>query len=498
MRRIINISYRLPFSFVKTDSGVDVRQSAGGLVSAVLQMGPAAGGGKNLWVGCADFSKEEWGLFKSSEDDNFDYLPVFLPKKTNADFYYGFSNSVIWPLFHYFPSFVEYSEKQFGEYRRANEIVCEKIVEVLRDDDIIWVHDYHFFMLPDLLRKKGVQNRIGFFLHIPFPSYELFRVLPKNCKELLLKGILGADLVGFHANDYALHFIRSVKMLLGYQHTLWQIECPDNRVCKIDVFPISTDFKKFNSAYDDPGVVQIRENEIRNVYKNRKVIFSVDRLDYTKGVLYRLKSFEYFLKQYPQWHEKVVFIMVVVPSRDAIQKYWERRKDIEHTVSRINGLYSKLTWQPINYKYGSLSFEELCALYTACNVALITPIRDGMNLVAKEFIASRKDEQGVLILSETAGASHELGEAVLINPIDTVECADKIDFALNIPPDEQRRRMRDMQYLLRDNDINKWRDNFLGELTNVDGDITKAVTTSLTPEKMNAILAQFTGAAKRL
>jgi trehalose 6-phosphate synthase/phosphatase len=310
-----------------------------------------------------------------------------------------------------------------------------------------------------MLREYFPEAAIGFFLHIPFPSYEIFRLLPNRWKRALLQGILGADLVGFHTHDYAQHFIQSCKMILKVENQFTNILFKD-RVIKTDLFPIGINYQKFRDAITDETTVGIATG-LEEKFYNQKIIFSVDRLDYTKGLEYRLDGYEEFLTKYPEWKERVVFILNIIPSRDVIPAYIKRKSRIEEKVSTINGKFSSLHWQPLIYRYNHLAFEELCALYQVADAALITPLRDGMNLVAKEYIASCIDK-GVLILSELTGAASELSEAVLVNPTDVEEVADAIDTALTMHPIEQRSRLSNMQRRIASYDVFKWMSEFLG------------------------------------
>ncbi|GAA4407940.1 bifunctional alpha,alpha-trehalose-phosphate synthase (UDP-forming)/trehalose-phosphatase [Nibrella viscosa] len=495
--RLVIISYRLPFTFKTENRTVSVKPSAGGLVTAVKSLDLSGSSQKPVWVGCADFTQRLWETNRQLvADDDFEYVPVFLDKKTNQDFYNGFANSVLWPLFHYFPSFVDYRHSYLEAYQAANEAVSAVVGEVVQPNDIVWVHDYHFLALPQLIRERHPAATIGFFLHIPFPSYELLRLLPGKCRNYLLSGLLGADLVGFHTTDYTIQFLQSVQLALGMQHRMWKIAYQE-RLVQSGVYPIGINYAMFNDAYSDEEVIRERI-ELKSAYKDQKIIFSVDRLDYTKGVMQRLDALDAFLQEYPEWQGKIVFILVVVPSRDEIQRYWERKQMIEQAVGRINGKYGTLTWLPIMYQYASLAFPQLIALYTACDVALITPIRDGMNLVAKEFIASRKDQQGVLILSEMTGAANELGEALLINPLDEFEVAEQLKLALEMEPAEQTRRMAIMQQRISKYDVEKWANSFMNDLLQTQETLKKSQPRQLKTARKQTLLNQFAEAQSRL
>lgn len=465
-KRLFIISNRLP---VTVDDESEIQQASGGLITAInsyLTRENTENFDEVLWAGVPGCNIATWEATVDKLDTHsFTYLPVFPPQSEYEGYYNGLSNSVIWPLFHYFPSYAEYNVEHYEDYQKVNKLFAETLLRNLRPTDTVWIHDYHLLPLATLLRKEIPNLTIGLFLHIPFPSFEIFRLLPKKWQEDLLRGMLGADLIGFHTIDYASHFLQSILMILGLDNDRHIINY-DNRLIKVDVFPISIDFKKFNDAYDDVQVTSLRES-LHAQMDNRKIIFSVDRLDYTKGVQNRLEAYEYFLKANPQYHGKVVFIMVLVPSRDTITKYAEKKRMIDELISHINSEVGNIHWMPVIYQYNHLTFEEMVALYSACNLALITPLRDGMNLVSKEFIASRKDKKGALIISEMAGAARELTDALTINPNDIREMADKIKEGLEMSEEEQTQRMKTMQKRIASYDVQAWADDFMTELRNI-------------------------------
>lgn len=472
-QRIILVSNRLPFQLTSKKGMVSFLPSAGGLVSSLKSFiqrsrtndSAAVNNAPIVWIGSSDIAENKFKEHFSEGyclHDEFTLFPVFIPAAVKDKHYNGFCNDTIWPLFHYFPSFAKFKDEYYEHYQKANQYFAEKIARIYQPGDLIWIHDYHLMLLPALLRNRIPDATIGFFLHIPFPSFELYRLLPNKWRRDILNGLLGADLVGFHTNDYAQHFLKSVKQLLGYDHTLRVIMTPERSILT-DAFPISIDFRKFYQATSDENVFTER-NAIRKKLNGLKIVISVDRLDYTKAIVSRLKSFELFLEKNPDYVGKVTYILIVVPSRDIITKYRENKKDIDEMISTINGRFGSIEWTPVIYQYRSLDFEQLTGLYLAADVALITPIRDGMNLVAKEFIATRSDKRGVLILSETAGAASELGEAILVNPTDRNEVADALLEALNMPAEEQVRRNEMMQKRLRNYDITKWSEDFVSSV----------------------------------
>lgn len=464
-RRLFIVSNRLP---INIDGDGMVQLSSGGLVSAISSYLNAPNNRledikEKIWVGVPGCSNGTWTKLESAiPETEYSYQPVFVNKKTYDAYYNGFSNSTIWPLFHYFPSYAEFNNDQFEACLQANQEFAHTLAARLHPNDTVWIHDYHLLPLAGMLRKEFPNLTIGFFLHIPFPSSEIFRIMPKRWQRELMEGMLGADLIGFHTIDYASHFLKCAQMIFGLDNDMHTIRYR-NRLIKVDIFPISIDFDKFHEAYDLPEVKQ-RRDILKKQFGDRKVIFSVDRLDYTKGVSSRLKAYEYFLTQFPEFIGEVVFVMVVVPSRDTISKYAERKKIIDEYIGDLNSRIGDINWQPVIYQYNHLQFSELIALYTCCNLALITPLRDGMNLVAKEFVASRKDKAGVLILSEMAGAARELTDSLTINPNDTEDIALKIKLGLEMSLDEQSRRINNMQQRIGQYDVNAWAADFFEQL----------------------------------
>lgn len=497
---MIVVSNRLPFQLLEKNKKITLKESDGGLVSALKSYFEREGRldevSSKWWIGSAEFPEKRWKKFTEGNKRTgaFEVDPIFVDTKIYNRYYNGFCNATLWPLFHYFPSYVEYDDNTFRAYEEVNRIFADRINSILRPGDILWVHDYQLMLLPGMVREKHPDATIGFFLHIPFPSYELLRQLHRPWKEKIVKGLLGADLIGFHTHEYVQHFLKTVQMVTGFDHQYRSILMND-RVVKADLFPLGIDFKKFHEASKHQDVLA-EKNNIRKNFNDRKIIFSVDRLDYTKGITHRLSGFERFLELYPEWREKVVFILVVVPSRQIISKYNERRKMIEEQVGRLNGRYSTLQWQPIIYRYNHLSFTELAALYEASDVGLITPLRDGMNLVAKEYVASRH-EDGVLILSELAGAANEMGEAVLVNPMDKNEVAQAILAGLTMPLQDQQQKLQILQKRLVDYDVIHWVNDFLRQLDEVKEHQRAQATKHLSTRELTVIGDHFRHAARR-
>jgi len=370
---------------------------------------------------------------------------------------------MIWPLCHYFFAFTRYRKDFWEAYRKVNALFCEEILRRIEPDDIVWVQDYQLMLLPGLLREHRPALRIGYFHHIPFPSYELFRILPERAE--ILRGVLGADLVAFHTHDYMRHFIGTAERVLHIDFRLDETQI-GNRCVRDDALPRGIDYAAFHgissNAEAQPLIAKTREQ-----FGDRKLILSVDRLDYSKGILHRLRGFGSFLERYPEYRGQATLAMVIVPSRDRVNSYADLKKEIVKEIGAINGRYSTMEWTPVRYFYHGFSFEELAAMYYVADVALVTPLRDGMNLVAKEYVAVKNDNPGVLILSEMAGAAVELADALPINPNDTEQIAAAIHRALTMPVEEQLRRIERMQAVVSTQTVNKWAADFMKELADV-------------------------------
>jgi trehalose 6-phosphate synthase/phosphatase len=495
-RRLVVVSNRLPFNVSVTDGEILFQDSAGGLVTglgAYIQSRKRTSSVANdhLWVGwpgtSVDASLQE--NLKQKAFAAYQSYPVFLSEEEMEQFYFGFCNTTIWPLFHYFPTYTVYQPTFWEQYRHVNQVFCDSLMDLLGPDDVVWVHDYHLMLLPQLLKARRPQLSIGFFLHIPFPSFEVFRLLPNEWRRDILEGILGADLIGFHTYEYTHHFLQCVLRILGYEHHLAQILLSD-RIVKVDTFPMGIDFEKFSTAAARPEI-QRERNELRNTLSDVTAILSVDRLDYSKGILNRLEGYESFLEANSQYHGKVILIMVVVPSRIGVREYDLMKRQIEEMVGKINGRFGRVRWTPVIYQYRHLPFASLAALYAASDICLVTPLRDGMNLVAKEYVATRTDGTGVLILSEMAGAAKELPEAIIINPNNRTEIAQALKEALEIPSEEQKRRNRIMQRRLKRYHVTRWANEFINALVQVRETQNRIQAKLLTPAVRLEILERY-------
>jgi trehalose 6-phosphate synthase/phosphatase len=498
------VSNRLPISLEKKKHEIKVTPSVGGLATGMRSFYKEY---DSLWIGWPGITDNRLNA-KSKADielklEKEKCKPVFLSNNDISKYYEGFSNETIWPLFHYFTEYTNYDESEWEAYKRVNQKFFDVIKTELKEDDIIWIHDYHLFLLPELIRKEFEHISIGFFLHIPFPSYEVFRLLP--WRDEIVKGILGADLIGFHTFDYQRHFNSSVRRLLGYEVVFNEIQF-DNRQVKVDVFPMGIDYEKFRkAAYDSSQLSQKKSSfiskQIKGFYqrdKKNKIILSIDRLDYSKGIAHRLKAYENFLEKYKSYHGKVILIMVAVPSRTNVDNYIQLKKEIDELVGRINGRFGNFEWMPIWYMFRSLDFKQLIDLYKSSNVALVTPLRDGMNLIAKEFIACRTDQTGVLILSEMAGAAKEMGESLIVNPNNENELSDTIYEALNMSEADQKKRVSTMQHRLQRYNVDKWAHDFMDELMSFKKKREAIVSRRIGNELLTSIKQQYEKANKRI
>ena len=504
MNKTIIVSNRLPLQVKLENESLNIIPSVGGLATGMKSV---HADGNGIWIGWSGLTEEELNPDLSKKVDKAIFkekcVSVSLTEKDVEDFYFGFSNKTLWPLFHYFMEFTEFEKNQWEAYKEVNQKFADVVLEHVNDGDTVWVHDYQLLLLPQLIKKKRPNISIGFFLHIPFPSFEIFRTFP--WREELLEGMLGADLLGFHTYDYERHFLSSIKRILRLEVNFNEITYHD-RMVKVDSFPMGIDYNKFyNAALEHTNQDKKEKSELQRrlddhiqTSQNTKLILSIDRLDYTKGIPNRIRAFEHFLNKYPQFKEKVRLIMLAVPSRSNVPQYQKLKSDTDELVGRINGKFATVSWTPIWYFYRSMPFENLIDLYTSADIALITPVRDGMNLVAKEYVATRTKKDGVLILSEMAGAAKEMNEALLINPNNFEQIADSLKYALEMPVEEQNTRMTILQERLERYTVEKWAKEFMNSLNATK--IMKSVIVAKAMDKPNEIsmLSAFNTAKKRL
>ena len=472
MPKNIIVSNRLPVQAKKGNDSWSFTPTSGGLATGMKSVHQE---GDSLWVGWPGISSDI--LDKKSKNQITQDLaenqlyPVFLNEDELDNFYFGFSNKCLWPLFHYFIEYHQFDNKQWEYYIQVNQKFADAVLEVIEDGDIVWVHDYQLMLCPQMIKDVNPEVTIGFFLHIPFPSFEIFRIFPE--RERLLNGLLGSDLIGFHTYDYERHFLSSVKRILNFEVN-FNIILHHGREIVVNTFPMGIDYKKFegaavenlkNSSLESSELKkQISAHKLEN---KGKLILSIDRLDYTKGVVNRLLAFERFLDTYPEYHDKIRLVMLAVPSRSKVSQYQQLKRQTDEVVGRINGKFATVNWTPVWYYYRSMQFENLIDLYVSSDVAMITPFRDGMNLVAKEYLATRVENDGVLILSELAGSSKELPQALLVNPFDIEQLAQSIKTAIEMPLKEQQERNTISRKRIRRYDIDKWSSNFMNALNEV-------------------------------
>ena len=494
MQRLVIISNRLPISVEKRRRGLRFEPSIGGLATGLRAFYKSY---NSTWIGWPGINLEKIEEEKQEVEARLlseSCYPVFLSQHDIEDYYHGFCNKTIWPLFHYYPSYTVYSKDLWEAYERINRVFADAVAEVAEPDDIIWIHDYHLMLLPRLIRERLPRATVGFFLHIPFPSFEMFRLLP--WRSQILNGLLGADLVGFHTYDYAQHFLNSVHRLLGYEDTMGQIISTD-RIIKADVFPMGIDYEEY-ASYARDWRVQREIGRLRGKLGDCRIILSIDRMDYTKGIPQRLEAFGLFLERNPQYKEKLILFLVVVPSRTKVEQYAVLKKQIDELVGAINGKYGSIGFTPIQYVYRSLPFHSLISLYNMADVALITPLRDGMNLISKEYIATKTDGKGVLILSEMAGAARELGEAIIINVNDQEEIVDALEEALAMPEEEQIERNRMMQKRLQRYNVTQWASDFIDRLLYTRKLQGEMEAKTLNHEKKARLVSDFQESNRRL
>ncbi|ASB47769.1 bifunctional alpha,alpha-trehalose-phosphate synthase (UDP-forming)/trehalose-phosphatase [Alkalitalea saponilacus] len=503
MKKLHIVSNRLPYSVDFVDGSPLLTPSVGGLATGMNSVYKEYNGNWIGWPGVASDSQSPADLARiDALLEKEGCVSVHLSNHEVEEFYEGFCNNTIWPLFHYFAQYVDFHAEFWDAYVKVNQIFAHKTLEVIDDGDYVWVHDYQLMLVPEMIKSKKPNITIGYFLHIPFPSYEVFRILP--WRDELLKGLLGADLIGFHTYDYERHFLSSVRRLFGYEITFNEIHI-DDRIILADAFPMGIDYKKFEDAAIKINQTPLKERsevhrELEKYFlmdPDRKLVLSIDRLDYSKGIPNRLRAFGRFLENHPEYRGKVTLILLSVPSRNNVIHYQRLRSEVEELVGSINGLYGNINYTPVWYFYRTMPFQNLVELYSMCDVALITPVRDGMNLVAKEYVASRINKTGVMVLSEMAGVVKEMGEAIIINPNDENQTEKAILQALEMPVDEQRKRLATMQERLKRYDVFKWAKEFVGSLQRVNKIQKDFLAKKITPEVGKSIIDKFENAGKR-
>ncbi|HET9155515.1 MAG TPA: trehalose-6-phosphate synthase, partial [Myxococcaceae bacterium] len=412
MSRVLIVSNRLPVTVRADADGLEVQPSVGGVATGLRGPHERSGGLWIGWPGLVDPLPENEQQLLARKLEAMRLVQVPLTREEVQRYYEAYCNGVLWPLFHYFASELPLEIQEFDDYERVNRRFAEAVVANHRPGDLIWVQDYQLMRVPALIRARLPEARIGFFLHIPFPSSETFRILPH--REQILEGLLGADLIGFHTAAYVRHFSSSVLRTTGAWTDVDRIPWRGREV-RLGVFPMGVDAASWRELGSEPGMAE----EIQALRSGSdRLLVGIDRLDYTKGIPRRLLAYEQLLLRHPELSEHVRMVQVAVPSRTGVGAYQGLRETVDSLVGHINGRFATPTWSPVRYLARGLSPREVTALYRAADVLVVTPIRDGMNLVAKEYAASRVDGGGVLVLSEFAGAADELGDALLVNPHD--------------------------------------------------------------------------------
>jgi trehalose 6-phosphate synthase/phosphatase len=459
--KTIIISNRLPIKISEENGEYMLSPSEGGLATG---LGSVYRKGNNIWIG--------WPGIDVPEDRQeevtrklvaYNLIPVFLNAEEINFYYEGFSNEILWPVFHYLVTYAKFEEVYWGFYQSVNEKFRDIVLDNLKNGDTVWIHDYQLLILPSLIRLEQPDVTIGFFQHIPFPSFEIFRLIP--WREQLIAGMLGADLLGFHTFDDVRHFL-SAASRLSSSNLSDNVLMYKNRQIVVEAFPMGIDSDRFEALTKNEKVAKYVVS-FKASLKNLKTILTIDRLDYSKGILQRLQTFEFLLERHPEYIGKLALYMIVVPSRDTVPKYKELKDQIDQLVGNINAKFRTINWVPVHYFYRPFSVEFLSAIYSTADICLVTPLRDGMNLVSKEYVASRTNNDGILILSEMAGASKELNDALIVNPNNMGDVIDAVIKAIDMPLDEQNTRMKSMRAIVGKFNVYRWVKNFMDKLSEV-------------------------------
>jgi trehalose 6-phosphate synthase len=466
MNRLIVVSNRLPFALDSTGEDLwTVTPATGGLVSAVEPVLRERGGTWIGWPGIAgEIPKEP--LVEATRDAGYKVVPVALSESERDEFYYGYSNEVIWPLFHDLQNFCNFEPAYWQTYKEVNDRYADAIARCSQPDDFIWVHDYHLMHVAQALREREASrnlSRLTFFLHIPFPPYDIFAKLPQQ--QRLLRALLQFDLLGFQTRRDLRNFLQCVRRVMSDAKVVPRRELQlirfEKREIRVGHFPIGIDFDSLENGARSEAVAQ-KSQQLRAAFPDCQLILGSDRLDYSKGIPERLRAFRAALERYPELRGHAVLIQIVVPSRVEIPRYHEFKNRIDRLVGDINGRFSTSNWLPVQYHFRSLNREDLLAHYRGCDIAFVTPLKDGMNLVTKEYCASRIEEDGVLILSQFAGAAEQLKpDALLVNPYDVEQMADAILKAFRMSQAKRSARMKRMRRLVRNENVFWWVDSFL-------------------------------------
>ena len=426
--------------------------SIGGLATALLPVLNEHGG---VWVSMREAPDLPDRLDYPVDDPRIVVRRLDLSEEEQANYYYGMSNRVLWPVSHYMIHHLELEPAFIRDYRAINERFAKAVIEEYRPGDYVWIQDYHLMLAPKHIREALPDATVALFWHIPWPAMEVFRILP--WARELLRGMLGCDLIGFHVEEYVENFLESARVLLGAEVRGGVVRWGGREV-RVEAHPIGVDVGRFERMAGD---AELRETaaSLRDEIRAEKLIVGVDRLDYTKGILSRLLAFERFLEVYPEYRGRVSFFQIATPSRTEVESYQQIKREVDEAVGRINGQFAQDDWVPVHYRYRAYTQKELCAFYQSADVALITPLRDGMNLVTQEFVAASED--GVLVLSELTGAAYLMPEALQVNPYDLDGLAATLKEAVEMPEDERRERLNQLRETVRSLDVHRWAAGFI-------------------------------------
>jgi trehalose 6-phosphate synthase len=454
LSRLVVVSNRVPAA-KQSRPGAE-----GGLAVAVRAALKAHGG---IWFGWSGKLREIGdGQPSVTEAGKITFTTINLTKRDYDDYYVGFANSTLWPLFHYRLDLAEFTQRNWAGYQRVNTLFAQRLHPMLKDDDVIWVHDYHFTLLAESLRSAGCKQKIGFFLHIPWPSMEVLLALPQH--RQIVQALCAYDLLGFQTDEHLHCFQDYIRREIGGEVGTDGTIKAFGRTLVAKAFPIGIDTETFaQMARESEGTRQV--TRLRDSLHGSKLIIGVDRLDYSKGLVKRIQAFEHLLTTYPDNRGNVVFLQINPPSRSDVAEYIDIKRELEATAGHLNGTFAEFDWMPVRYLNKSYSRRVLAGFFRASRVGMVTPLRDGMNLVAKEFVAAQSEEDpGVLVLSRFAGAARVLDGALIVNPYDVEGCAEKLQEAINMPLEARQERWTTMFKTIAANDVTHWRETFLNAL----------------------------------
>jgi trehalose 6-phosphate synthase/phosphatase len=458
-RRLIVMSNRAPIKVVREGPEERIEPTVGGVGTTFLRLLERHGG---LWIAWNGGQKTPPRISLPAEHPRFDLSFVELSDRDVSQYYYGMCNRALWPLMHFMISNCHFNGAHWRQYRAVNEMFAASAIAQAGDGDVLWVQDFHLALTPSIIRRRRADLAIGIFWHVPFPPVELYRVFPWR-RELLM-GMLGSDLIGFHCESYVTHFLNSCRRVVGAEVDSDRGEVHfEGHTSRVGAFPLGIPVDFFEDLAASSRTQQ-KSARIRRGLRSEVMVLGVDRLDYTKGILERLLGFERFLERNPHYHRRVTLVLIAVPSRTKVTEYAALKRELDEAVGRVVGRFSSDGWVPIRYLYTQFGAEDLVAYYQAADIALLTPLRDGMNLVAKEFVASHPADDAVLILSEFAGAAEELTDALLVNPYDPDSISDSIRAALEMRPEARAQRMHASREKIRRNNLERWSANFLSAL----------------------------------